>query len=127
MPLRGRDWYMARVKNMLTQFPSAVNDAIGAEAYNLQTASMLIVPVDSSRLKNSCTCVPVGTEESPRWRVAYGTDYAFYVHERVDLKHAEGKQAKYLEDPLNAMKTTYVQNLWRRSSANLRAAGWTSK
>ena len=124
MPVRGRDWYMNRVKDLVERFPQAADDAVAAEAFNLQTASMLQVPVDTSRLKNSAiTYSEIGANEgNPTWRVFYGTDYAFYVHERLDVHHPYGK-AKYLEDPLNALRATYVQNLWRRISANRRKAG----
>lgn len=37
--------------------------------------------------------------------------YAQYQHERLDLKHDPGRQGKYLEGPLHAQHTAYVQHL----------------
>lgn len=32
--------------------------------------------------------------------VSYDTVYAVYQHERLDLRHAQGRTAKYVEEPL---------------------------
>ena len=60
--------------------------------------SQKIVPVDTRFLRNSAFSRNIGGKG---WRadqiVGYGAWYAIYVHERLDLRHAPGKQAKYLE------------------------------
>ena len=38
--------------------------------------------------------------------VTYDTPYACRQHEELDWHHAPGRQAKYLEDPLNASQAT---------------------
>jgi len=65
----------------------------------LQRESMKIVPIDTSALKNSAFTRATGMGMSTDVIVGYTTLYAVYVHERMDLRHALGKEAKYLEKP----------------------------
>lgn len=60
-----------------------------------------VVPVLTGALKGSGD---VRIEDGPTWDtiegiVFYTAEYAIYVHERLDLLHKEGKQAKFLEGP----------------------------
>lgn len=65
----------------------------------LQRYSQEVVPIDTSNLKNSAGTRAFGKGWLTDVVVFYTAHYAVYVHERTDLKHAEGKQAKYLEGP----------------------------
>jgi hypothetical protein len=40
--------------------------------------------------------------------VSYDTPYAARQHEELDWRHAPGRQAKYLEQPLNAERATVL-------------------
>lgn len=40
--------------------------------------------------------------------VGYTQKYALVVHENLKAKHAEGKQAKYLEDPARKNRKRYI-------------------
>lgn len=64
----------------------------------LKRMSQEIVPVDSSDLKSSCKVTEDNDYTPPHVLVTYSTDYAVYVHEDLDAQHAEGTQAKFLED-----------------------------
>lgn len=66
----------------------------------LQRLSQKIVPVDTSALKNSGFTRDEGTGFHTQVIVGYTASYAIYVHERTDLRHKEGKQAKFLTGPL---------------------------
>lgn len=67
----------------------------------LQGESQSIVPVKTSNLEGSAYTRP---EEVTPFRVVvaigYEASYAVYVHERIELRHKPGKQAKFLEQPL---------------------------
>jgi len=64
-----------------------------AEAQNL-------VPLDEGGLQNTGTAsVDEGELVA---MVSYDTPYAARQHEEMDWRHAPGRQAKYLEQPLNA-------------------------
>ena len=68
----------------------------------VQRESQLIVPVDTGNLKNSAFTRNIGGKGfDADIVVGYRTDYAVYVHERLDLRHAPGKTAKYLEKIIN--------------------------
>ena len=66
--------------------------------------SKKIVPVDTSNLKNSGDTKPLGHGWATDVVVFYTAEYAVYVHERTDLKHAPGKKAKFLEEPMKLMR-----------------------
>jgi hypothetical protein len=66
----------------------------------VQRRSQLIVPVDTGYLKSTA-------DTDAGWRgskligvIFYTASYALFVHENLRARHKEGKQAKYLEQPL---------------------------
>lgn len=66
----------------------------------LQRASQEIVPVDTGNLKNSSFTRSSGDNtDKPEVTVGYTANYGIYVHENLDARHKEGKQAKFLEEP----------------------------
>ena len=66
----------------------------------LQREAQLIVPVDTTDLKESANTRPEGKGMDTQVVVSFGTEYAVYVHENLEARHAPGKQAKFLETPL---------------------------
>lgn len=62
------------------------------------------VPLEEGTLERSGAASVDG--ESLTGAISYGTPYAVYQHERLDLRHAPGRTAKYLEEPLNAERET---------------------
>lgn len=68
------------------------------------TASKAVVPVDVGTLKASAGVNPPEFEGNDRFSILAGYGgaaraYALEQHERLDFKHEEGQQAKYLEEP----------------------------
>jgi len=70
----------------------------------LQRESQKIVPVDTSALKNSAFTRAEGKGFETDVTVGYTQNYAVYVHENMDARHKPGKQAKFLEQPMNERK-----------------------
>ena len=66
----------------------------------LQRESQKIVPIDTGNLRRSAFTREQGAGFDIVVTVGYTASYAIYVHERVELRHAPGKQAKFLEHPL---------------------------
>lgn len=58
------------------------------------------VPLDESALQRSGTASV--DEASLTAMVSYDTPYAVRQHEEMDFEHAPGREAKYLENSLNA-------------------------
>lgn len=70
----------------------------------VQRESQKIVPVDTANLKSSAGTAQQGDGFDTVVMVFYTADYAIYVHERTDLRHAKGKFAKFLERPAREHK-----------------------
>ncbi len=65
----------------------------------LQRLSQEVVPIDTTALQQSAGTKAIGHGWSTDVIVYYTQHYAVYVHEMTNLKHAEGKQARFLEGP----------------------------
>ena len=67
--------------------------------------SQELVPVDTGTLKSSGFIETRETSQGVGVFVGYGRfgkpHYAGFVHERLDIRHAKGKQAKFLEAAVN--------------------------
>jgi len=74
----------------------------------LQRESQKITPVDTGNLKNSAFTRRFGSGWASMVVVGFTAAYAVYVHERTDLQHKKGKEAKFLE---KAMKRNWPQLL----------------
>lgn len=66
----------------------------------IQRESQLVAPVDTSNLKGGAFTRSFGKGFDTIVQVGYVAAYAVFVHENLDAKHAEGKQAKFLEGPV---------------------------
>ncbi|WP_394434510.1 minor capsid protein [Streptomyces sp. SGAir0957] len=69
-------------------------------AEHVLTESQDVVPLDEGELQRSGTATV--DEGDLTAAVSYDTRYAVRQHEELDFQHAPGRQAKYLEQPLNA-------------------------
>lgn len=78
----------------------ALSRGLKKAARFLLAESQKIVPVDTGALRRS-GFVRMRWEGTRRSEVVVGyvMDYAIWVHERLDLRHAPGKSAKFLEIP----------------------------
>lgn len=77
--------------------------------------SQELVPVDTGRLKASGFVVTRDTARGVGVFVGYGRfgkpHYAGFVHERLDVRHAAGKQAKFLEAAINEHIGTFERRV----------------
>ncbi|WP_406334357.1 minor capsid protein [Streptomyces zaomyceticus] len=69
---------------------------LGAE--HLLAESRKVVPIEEATLERSGTATV--DEASLTAAVSYDTPYAVRQHEDMDLRHDEGRTAKYVERPL---------------------------
>lgn len=65
---------------------------------HLLQASRALVPHEEGTLERSG--VPSVDETQMKGAVSYDTPYAVRQHEELTWQHDEGRQAKYLEDPM---------------------------
>ena len=94
----------AAIKRADRRLSSAFGRGLIKAGLFLQRESQKIVPVDTSNLKNSAGTKSAGHGWYMEVVVYYTADYAVYVHERTELRHKEGKFAKFLEKPAREQK-----------------------
>ncbi|MEV4457013.1 minor capsid protein [Microbispora sp. NPDC049633] len=75
-------------------------------AEHLLQASRELVPIEEGTLERSG--VASVDEDELRAAVSYDTVYAVRQHEDLTLKHDEGRQAKYLEEPMQSERGTML-------------------
>lgn len=68
-------------------------------AYEIYKRTLRLVPVKTGDLRNSAYIRKIGIG----YEIGFTEYYAIFVHERLELKHKEPTQAKFLEDPATAV------------------------
>lgn len=97
-------WNGDRIKR--DQRESAARGLTKATEHVLQV-SRTKVPIEEGTLERSG--VAVVDTENLRGAISYDTPYAVRQHEDMGLRHADGRQAKYLEGPLQQESGTVQQ------------------
>lgn len=80
--------------------PNVYRSAVIKAMLMVEAESARRVPVDTGNLRYSGLGNARITESSPvgaKGEVGYTAKYAVYVHERTDLRHQPGKEAKFLQ------------------------------
>lgn len=95
-PLRFRAmWYITKVESVIGR---AAHLGIKSAGEELMERSLAVVPRLTEALADSAELSVKGMEAT----VSYTSPYAVKQHEDQRLKHPAGKQAKYLEGPLDS-------------------------
>ena len=110
----GRVRLTLHVDSVLSEFRAAAAQGLLDGMEHVLGESTRLVPLDEGPLQHSGTATvdPVAL----RGAVAYDTPYAVRQHEDMTLRHAPGRQAKYLEQPLNSEGGT----VWELVAASIR-------
>lgn len=111
------------LEKLALKFPDAVGAALYEEGLEVQRLSVLRTPVDTGRLRASAYTAPPVNDGGPVVKVAYGTDYSLYVHERTEAHHETG-QSKFLESAANERASGFAERVAK--SARKHAEGGTS-
>lgn len=106
------------------KLPGAVADALYREMVGVMFESQKIVPYDEGDLHDS------GETDRPDINggkvsvvLHYGggnVDYALVQHERLDYRHPNGGQAKFLEQPLSAWTQGGPESVVKRALREVR-------
>lgn len=94
--------------------------ALTAGAEHVLQESRRIVPIEEGVLQASGVASVDGDR---RAAVSYDTPYAARQHEELTWRHAPGRQAKYLEQPLVQERTVVGRVIERELRAAFRQAG----
>lgn len=106
------EWHGGIVTALLRR---ATVDGLHAAAEHLVGASRKLVPIQEGTLERSATASV--DRERMRAAVSYDTPYAVRQHEDLNLKHDNGRTAKYLERPMateNAVMRELIRARVRR-------------
>jgi hypothetical protein len=82
-------------------------EGLGLAAEHLLQVSRTEVPIEEGTLERSG--VASVDDDSLTAAVSYDTEYAVRQHEELTWRHAEGRKAKYLEDPMNNERETMLE------------------
>jgi hypothetical protein len=86
-------------------------------AQHVKEESSRLVPIEEGTLQRSAT---VSVDEGELVAaVSYDTPYAARQHEELTWRHARGRQAKYLEQPLNGTRAQQTQIIARELKRSL--------
>ncbi len=110
------------LKKVIAAFEKGMDQAVVAVALRIERQSVREVPVDFDRLRTSRK---VDLDRSRgrgmvKASISYGTDYALFVHERLDVHHKAPTKAKYLIDPYNNHAPRLKDEIKKRTRKNVR-------
>lgn len=104
----------------------ALKQALTEEAQIAFRDSQRLVPVDTGTLRRSGVILPAREKGTSIVEVVMGyggaaSEYALKQHENLSYRHKEGKQAKYLEEPVMKRQLKLSENIRRRMQRILSA------
>lgn len=116
MKLRGLDEVLKNLRAAGERGRRAVGAGLYVLGNEIMTDSKHRVPVDLGTLKGSgyVTLPMTTTGKDVRVELGYGGPakaYAVVQHERTELHHEDGGEAKYLENAVNAASGTALQRV----------------
>jgi hypothetical protein len=106
------------IKRHAPWIQDALLAALYEEALAIDALSVREVPVQHGVLKGSHFVAPSRSGTRSSVEVGYGTDYAVYVHERLDMQHKAPTKAKFLQGPFEARKAGFASRLAKRTRRN---------
>lgn len=84
----------------LRRIEAEVMDALEGYAENIAEVSTRVAPIEEGTLIRSAQVSR--DDRAGKVAISYDTPYAVVQHEDTQLRHDEGRQAKFLEDPVLA-------------------------
>ena len=92
--------------DIAAQLAAATPRGLRHATEHLLQVSRTQVPLEEGTLERSGVATVDETKGTAA--VSYDTPYAVRQHEDLTLRHASGRKAKYLEDPMNAERDTML-------------------
>lgn len=96
LTLQGLTKVSDNLLQLVATLPAAAARALNVVAEETMTDAKQRTPVDTGTLRRSGKVHQPATPDVLSAGLSFGTDYAVYVHERTNLRHANG-EAKFLE------------------------------
>lgn len=109
----GIEQVSANLAHIASRFTSAAAAALNEIAEATMTDAKERTPVDTGRLRASGKvehAKPLALVGNIQATLTFGTEYAVYVHERTQLRHAVG-EAKFLERAVAKTAVTFAADI----------------
>jgi hypothetical protein len=110
----------ARLRKLTADMERAALKGCEDAADELLTRASELVPLEEGTLLRSGKVVTGETGAAVGFGSGGADDYAIVQHERLDYRHDNGRQAKYLEQPHRAMASEITTIIGRRVQAVIR-------
>jgi|688.fasta_scaffold941085_1 hypothetical protein len=110
MKVLGKDILRKRISKVERNYLHAMALALQQEGESIADSSKEIVPKETGALARTIFVRPRVRAKGSHVLVGYGAWYAAIVHQRLDVRHENGK-AKFLEQPLNDASNGYIQRV----------------
>ena len=112
-------WDLSDFDRLRQNVPSVslvIKDALDEWAEKVLEESKRLVPVQTGELQKSGEVVKTAIigNMSPKVEIIYTAEYALTIHEDLTLKHPNGGQAKYLEQPMTDHQGELVETIKKR-------------
>jgi hypothetical protein len=108
---------MENLNKILQNIPGKARQATAEQLRNdlsnLKSEAQKLTPVNTGDLQGTARSGADEHKNGVAGYVSFDTPYATRQHEEVWYKHPKGGQAKYLETPLKANLSKYVENISR--------------
>lgn len=88
-----------------SRFQRLVSEGIGRALEHTLGVATTLVPLDEGPLQRSGKVQVEGLNGT----ISYDTPYAIRQHEELTWRHAPGRQAKYLEQPMNTERDVMLE------------------
>lgn len=100
-------------KKVIDEVRKNAKIALLQNAGDLKRESQQVVPIDTKDLQRNCNIDDRQLDKGVV-KVGYDLKYALEQHENLEYRHDPGRKAKYLEDPFNANKDKYIDNVAKK-------------
>lgn len=122
--VKGGDELRKKLAAIAKRAPRVAIMAIEGEAQVILAESVRLCPVDTGRLRASAYVKP--TDET-HVAIGYGAEYALAVHERTEVHHENGTQAKFLSTPVDAHRHSFAADVATRIKRDERVSDFVKE
>jgi len=119
--IKGAEAIQKRIEYLKRFYLEALAAALYQEGFEIWRESVQRCPVETGLLRSSAYVAPPVGQGNPRVEVGFGTDYAIFVHERMDVVHPRGGEPKFLERTVDEHMMGYLERIAERTMANVKS------
>jgi hypothetical protein len=120
LEMKGSEEIKRKLLEMRDKHMEALAAALYQEGFEIWREAVKRAPVEHGVLRNSAYVAPPEGTENPVVEVGFGTKYAVFQHERTELRHPRGGEAKFLERTVDERMGGFLERLAARTMENVK-------